>query len=102
MGEGTRRAEDLDTRFSYEALRRTPGVRYTQISGFTQGEERGFNVVFARRAKMNETRTQSKFIIDLCQISNLEAYLTKLLAGGQFEVGHISNRKIQPKNQNFH
>ena len=56
-----------------------------QVSGFTQGEEHGFNVVFARRAKMNETRTQSKNMIDLCQIKKIIAYLSKLLAGGHFE-----------------
>ena len=43
------------------------------------------DVVFARRAKMNETRTQSKNMIDLCQIKKIIAYLSKLLAGGQFE-----------------
>ena len=34
---------------------------------------------------MNETRTQSKNMIDLCQIKKIIAYLSKLLAGGQFE-----------------
>ena len=71
------------------------------VSGFTQGEEHGFNVVFARRAKMNETRTQSKNMIDLCQIKKIIAYLSKLLAGGRFEVEQISNPKIPSKMKIF-
>ena len=53
---------------------------------------------------MNETRTQSKIINDLCQINRLVAYLSKLLAGGRFEVGHniITNPKIPPKIKNVH
>ena len=77
---------------SSRRLARPPGV-----SGFTQGEEHGFNVVFARRAKMNETRTQSKNINHLPLKKFLDAYLSKLLAGGQFEVEQISNPKIPSK-----
>ena len=46
-------------------------------------------------------RTYVKFIGDLCQVFKQVFYLLKLFAGGQFEVGHISNRKIQSKNQKF-
>ena len=67
------------------------------VSGFTQGEKHGLSVVFARRAKMNETRTQSKNINHLPLKIFLNAYLSKLLAGGQFEVEQISNPKIPSK-----
>ena len=71
------------------------------VSGSDQGQINGILVSNHTHRESTRNRTYVKFIGDLCQVFKQVFYLLKLFAGGQFEVGHISNRKIQSKNQKF-
>ena len=73
-----------------------------EVSGSDQGQINGILVSNLTRRESTRNRTDVKFSGHLCQVFKQRFYLLKLFAGGQFEVGHMSNRKIQSKIQNFH